>query len=84
MTKKPGARRFVVCISADGGIDLELRKVYEVVADDSAAQDGFIRVIDESGEDYLYPVAYFVPVDVSDETAETLHDASQSRSGATG
>ena len=54
--------RFALCIRTDGAVDLERRKVYQVVPDRSASRDGYIRVVDESGEDYLYPAAYFVPV----------------------
>jgi len=54
--------RFVLCIRNDGADDLEPRKVYQVLSDRSAAREGYARVIDESGEDYLYPAHYFVPV----------------------
>jgi hypothetical protein len=54
--------KFVLRIRNDGADDLELRKVYQVLSDRSAARDGYARVIDESGEDYLYPAEYFVPV----------------------
>ena len=54
--------RFVLCIRNDGADDLEPRKVYQVLSDRSAAREGYARVIDESGEDYLYPAEYFVPV----------------------
>ena len=53
---------FVLCIRNQGVDDLEPRKVYEVLADRSAAREGYMRVIDESGEDYLYPAEYFVPL----------------------
>ena len=43
---------------------LELRKVYRVVPDQVAATRHFVRVVDESGEDYLYPEAFFVPIEV--------------------
>ena len=54
---------FALCIS-DGGYpeSLEARKFYRVLADDQAAQDGLVRVIDESGEDYLYSQAMFLRV----------------------
>ena len=54
--------RFVLCIRNEGADDLEPRKVYQVLSDRSAAREGYARVIDESGEDYLYPAEYFVPV----------------------
>ena len=44
--------------------DLELRKLYRVLPDKSAAADGYIRVIDESGEDYLYPEDFFWPIEL--------------------
>jgi hypothetical protein len=62
--KKPQAT-FVLCVRNDGAEDLEARKVYQVVRDRSAAREGHVRVIDESGEDYLYPAEYFAPVKLS-------------------
>ncbi len=56
---------FVVCVKNRGySSSLELRKLYQTVPDQGAAKHRQIRVVDESGEDYLYPVAYFVPVDL--------------------
>ena len=55
-------RRFVLCIRNGGAEDLEPRKVYQVLPDRAAMADDYVRVVDESGEDYLYPLAYFVPV----------------------
>ncbi|MBI2322918.1 MAG: hypothetical protein HYU88_12720 [Chloroflexi bacterium] len=72
MKKQKAAIRFVLCIRNDGCDDLEPRKVYQVVTDPDAAQEGYIRVIDESGEDYLYPAAYFVPIELPTEAAEAL------------
>lgn len=55
--------QFVVCVRNKGyAASLELRKLYEAVSDSAAAELHQIRVIDESGEDYLYPQEYFVPV----------------------
>lgn len=57
--------RFAVCIkNTDYPASLELYKIYRLLADDEAATDGDVRVIDESGEDYLYPAAYFVVIQV--------------------
>jgi hypothetical protein len=57
--------QFVVCIENEGYVaSLELRKIYLLVADADAAEHQLIRVIDESGEDYLYPVEYFVPIEL--------------------
>jgi hypothetical protein len=53
----------VICISNIGyEVSLEPRKVYEVIADPDAAKHGQLRVVDESGEDYLYPRSHFVEV----------------------
>ncbi len=52
--------QFVICVRNSGAEDLELRKLYQVVPDEDAARDGYLRVIDESGEDYLYPAESFV------------------------
>ncbi len=41
-----------------------MQKIYQLIPDNRAAKHQFIRVIDESGEDYLYPVAYFVPIEL--------------------
>ena len=57
--------QFVVCINnQDYQASLEVRKIYQIIPDSRAAEHQFIRVIDESGEDYLYPVAYFVPIEL--------------------
>jgi hypothetical protein len=55
--------KFALCVhNEDYPASLEMRKVYRVVPDASASRRGLIRVIDESGEDYLYPSDYFVRV----------------------
>ncbi|MBI4322110.1 MAG: hypothetical protein HY675_26765 [Chloroflexi bacterium] len=55
--------KFAVCINNAGyPAFLELHKIYRVVPDDDAARDGDVRIIDESGQDYLYPADWFVPV----------------------
>lgn len=52
--------KFAVCVDNRGyEVSLEMRKLYEVIADADAEKHGQIRVIDESGEDYLYPVTAF-------------------------
>ncbi|HEV3510118.1 MAG TPA: hypothetical protein VGS05_00350 [Candidatus Sulfotelmatobacter sp.] len=55
--------QFVICIENKGyAASLELRKIYQVISDKTASKLNQVRVIDESGEDYLYPADYFVPV----------------------
>lgn len=72
MTQKKTQLRFVLCLRNDGCDDLEPRKVYQVVVDPDAAEEGYLRVIDESGEDYLYPADYFVPVELPGAAAKAL------------
>ena len=68
---------FVVCINnVDYPGSLELHKIYRVLADKDATTEGDIRIIDESGEDYLYPSAYFVPIQLPQIVEESLRRAS--------
>lgn len=65
--------RFVICISnADYPASLEVRKIYQALPDAQAADGGFLRVIDESGEDYLYPHAYFTSIELPTTVKEAL------------
>lgn len=64
MKRRKAETRFVLCLRNEDCEDLEPRKVYQVLPDEAAAEDGYIRVIDESGEDYLYPRDYFVPIEL--------------------
>jgi intracellular sulfur oxidation DsrE/DsrF family protein len=61
--------RFVICIRSGEREDLEPRKVYHA---DEAAEDGLVRVIDESGEDYLYTRDLFVPIELPRSAEEVL------------
>ncbi|MEI7948944.1 MAG: hypothetical protein WCI66_01705 [Gammaproteobacteria bacterium] len=56
--------RFVLCINDSGCEDLEKSKVYPILPDSKAEQEGYLRVVDESGEDYLYPSTCFVILDI--------------------
>jgi len=59
------SRRFVVCLSNEGyEVSLERRKIYVALPDESAGKHRLVRVIDESGEDYLYPAAMFAAVEL--------------------
>jgi hypothetical protein len=62
-TRKKNEIKLAVCIN-DSEPDLELRKIYKVLPDEAAAKDHHLRIIDESGEDYLYPASFFVLVEV--------------------
>ena len=63
MRRKNPSTKFLLCVKNDDYLaSLEVRKLYRVVADPTAAVHGLVRVIDESGEDYLYPEDYFVRI----------------------
>ena len=68
--------KFVVCVKKEGIgdlVDMTIGHVYEVVG--APDQHGMIRIIDQSGEDYLYPATCFEAVTLSDHAAQKLHDA---------
>jgi hypothetical protein len=70
------AIKFVVCLKKEdlgdiSGEDINLGRLYEVIQED--AGNGMMRIIDESGEDYLYPAAWFEPVAMGEMAALRLH-----------
>jgi hypothetical protein len=72
--------RFVVCVkNKDYAASLELRKLYQVVSDEVAAKLHQIRVIDESGEDYLYPEEFFVAVQLPQSAEKAVRRAAAVR-----
>lgn len=73
MAENNAKPRFVVCVKNDGYLaSLEPRKIYPVLRDEKAAKHGLIRVIDESGEDYLYPTDFFAPIEVPKALEKTF------------
>jgi len=74
---KQNLPEFVVCINnSDYPASLELHKIYRVLVDKDATEESDIRIIDESGEDYLYPSSYFVPIQVPQTVEKSLLRAS--------
>ncbi len=68
--------RFAVCVdNTEYPASLEIHKIYRVIPDKDAEREGDLRIIDESGEDYLYPSRYFVPIEVPQETERALMEA---------
>jgi len=68
------APKFAICIdNSHYPASLELHKVYRVIPDEDAGKDGDLRVIDASGEDYLFPAGYFVLVDLPLDVATMLN-----------
>jgi hypothetical protein len=65
MKKDSKEKRVVICVRNDGcEVSLELRKVYQVLPDAPAEWHHLLRVVDESGEDYLYPEDFFLPIEL--------------------
>jgi hypothetical protein len=72
MPKTKENYRFALCIENKDCEDLEKRKIYQLLPDEEAESEGYLRVIDESGEDYLYPQAYFIVIQLPREAQEAL------------
>lgn len=64
--------RFVICIEDRDCEDLEKGKAYRLLPDEAAGREGYLRIIDESTEDYLYPDSYFVLPDLPEKAQEAL------------
>ena len=77
MATTPGtSTQLAICIrNEDYAASLELRKLYQVIPDTEAAKLGQLRVIDESGEDYLYPERYFVRVRLPEPIEQAVIEA---------
>jgi hypothetical protein len=75
--RRKSPRRFAVCIKNKGyEASLERNKIYVVEPDPEAEKDGDLRIVDESGEDYLYPADWFVAVEVPKAVQASLLKAS--------
>jgi hypothetical protein len=68
---KPGSR-FAICVDTDDPDLLTLRMVYEILPDESATKSDYLRVIDNEGEDYLYPAKYFMLVNFPQQVKRAL------------
>lgn len=74
-TKRP-TRKYAVCLDNTGyPVALEKHKIYRVLADAQAARDDFLRIVDESGEDYLYPARMFEFVELPLKVRRALASA---------
>lgn len=72
MANQPTRPIFAVCVANDGCDDLSVGMVYRVLPDAVAAREGLLRVIDDSGEDYLYPASRFVMIAVAQAEEQKL------------
>jgi len=69
------ATKFAVCIQSDDTDLLTPRMIYQVLPDEAAAKSNYVRVIDNEGEDYLYPSEYFMFLDLPQEIQRALSEA---------
>ena len=68
--------KFAICVeNSEYPASLELHKMYPVLPDEDAVLDGDLRIIDESGEDYLYPAEYFLVLELPNETEHALQES---------
>jgi len=67
--------QFAICLKNKGSEDLVVRKVYKVLPDAPAEKKGLLRIVDESGEDYLYPASYFFMIDLPQKVERTLRQS---------
>lgn len=73
MDKQPEKLQFAICVANESyENDLKLRMVYRVLPDESAAHSSYVRIVDETGEDYLYPAACFLMIDVPQHAESAL------------
>jgi len=79
MAKKTAPQRFAICVSNADCDDLQVWKLYRVLPDAAAQRDDFLRIIDDSGEDYLYPAKRFVLVDLPLAVVKKLQAAPLSK-----
>jgi len=76
MKTRNSSKRYVVCVNNAGyPASLEVRKIYRCLTDATASRHGLVRVIDESGDDYLYPERFFVPIELPKATERLLSAA---------
>ena len=73
---------FALCVEDGGMEDVEARKVYQVLPDREASREGYVRVIDESGEDYMYPSDLFVPAKLPAAVVRRFKRRAQARPSA--
>ena len=72
MAKPKENLSYALCVENKDCEDLEKRKIYQMIPDEEAEKEGYLRVIDESGEDYLYPQSYFIVVQLPRKAQEAL------------
>jgi len=77
LTNKQYPPRFVICIEKGDKDMLTPRKIYQVLPDESAERSDYYRIIDDEGEDYLYPAKYFIFVDFTPEVRSAIQKSAE-------
>ncbi|MGB8646054.1 MAG: hypothetical protein WCF84_12515 [Anaerolineae bacterium] len=73
MKRSESEQGFAVCLKNDGyAAALEVRKIYRVIQDEQAKQHNLMSIVDESGEDYLYPTDFFAAIELPDQVVKAL------------
>jgi len=72
MVQKKTEKMFAVCVENRDCDDLEKRKIYQILPDEKATKEGYLRIVDESGEDYLYPESCFIVVPLPRKAQKAL------------
>ena len=67
--------QFAICLKSNDSDLLTPRRIYQVLPDESAAQSGYVRIVDNEGEDYLYPASQFVMTSFAPEIEQALMQA---------
>jgi len=73
--QRNSALKFAVCIQSDDADLLTPRMIYQILPDENAAKSDYVRVVDNEGEDYLYPAKYFMFLDLPQEIERALSEA---------
>ncbi len=77
MARRTLRKQYMVCVKNDGyPVSLVVRRIYVCLPDAEGAEHGMLRIIDESGEDYLYPAKFFLPIEVPRGAARAFSRAS--------
>lgn len=64
--------QFALCVNIGTTDDLHINTIYQVLSDEKAAEAEYLRIVDESGEDYLYPASYFILLDLPSVATEAI------------
>ena len=77
MYKNAHTEKFALCVNNMDCEDIEKRKIYPVIPDEESEKEGLFRIVDESGDDYLYPQSHFILISLPREAQEALHHATR-------